>query len=454
MKLKLALVAVLAAACYPACASASAPYMGVDTWYGYGPDINESTVVNLTDATAQRGLLAAGYRYIWIETWWDGQRDANGDMIVDPARWPHGMAWLVHYIHAHGFLAGIYTDLGVAACHNGGSLGHYQQDVNQFAAWGFDAVKVDACGAYGLPGWEPERMFGAFERAIVNDTPHRVMLLNVGNGDVWDRGSRSAFFDYAWASKFPEPTSWRTAADLTWPGSISWAHLLRNIDEDAMHPEAAGHGHWNEPDYLAPMLLPPVEAQTQVSMWAILAAPMMVGAPVDTAPQSIIDMLTNAEMIAISQDPLGVQGSAIAHVGQVEVWKKPLAKGDFAVALLNRGNDTAKATITDRVLGLGTNRLVVHHIWGHWTQHGVQAIHAVIAGRGTWLMSMSVIPAGRRDRARRVRGQAARPTLLICAGPRRSVLGAWLLDPPSVLPVGACRSHGVESDSDVSGIPR
>jgi len=152
----------------------AAPYMGVDTWYGYGVNVNEQTVLNLTNATVDRGLQAAGYRYVWLDAgWWrpangpgtPGARNADGSIQLDPSLWPHGMRWLTDYIHSKGLLAGIYTDAGPVGCGNGGSWGHYQQDVDTFATWGFDAVKVDYCGG-GRTGMAPEQNYSAFSAAL------------------------------------------------------------------------------------------------------------------------------------------------------------------------------------------------------------------------------------------------------------------------------------------------
>lgn len=379
------LAVVLAALAVPLAARASAPYMGVDTWYAFGPNINESTIVALTNATVSRGLKAAGYRYIWLDAgWWYGARDANGNIVLDPAQWPHGMAWLTSYIHSRGLLAGIYTDIGVAACHNGGSLGHFQQDVDTFAAWGFDAVKGDFCGAYALH-LDPRREFTSFARAIAEDHPRRRMILYVGNGDTWSKYPDTAYDDWSWAPKIA--ASWRTDTDLSWPGSLTWAHMLRNIDADAAHPEAAGDGHWNDPDYLAPTYLPPAEAQAQFTMWAILAAPMMVSADIASLPPSTIAMVTNRQALAISQDRLGRQGTLVAHHGQLQVWVKPLAGGSKAVAVLNRGPRPASIAITGSMIGL-RGRLVVQHVWGGWTSR-VATIDVAADGDSAWLLRVS-----------------------------------------------------------------
>jgi alpha-galactosidase len=365
-----------------------APYMGVNTWYGFGAGINQQTIVQLVNATIDRGLKAAGYRYIWLDAgWWNGQRDANGNIILDPSQWPQGMKWLTHYIHSRGLLAGIYTDMGVAACRNGGSLGHYQRDIDQFAAWGFDAVKGDFCGAYSLH-LSPRTEYTRFARDIQHDRPHRRMILYVGNGDTWSKKhALTAMDDWAWAPKVA--AMWRTWDDLSWPHGITWKNLLRNIDADASHPAAAGHGHWNDPDYLAPALLPPPEAQAQLTMWTILAAPLMLSANVSTLPASTIKMVTNREALAISQDRLGVQGTVVYRRGSVQVWAKPLAHGSRAVAVLNRGLTPGAITFSASRIGLAGQSFRVLDIWHHRTSRRARTMRFRVPPTSALLLRVS-----------------------------------------------------------------
>ena len=133
--------------------------MGVDTWYAFGTQIDETVVKALADAMVSRGLVAAGYTYVWIDAgWWSGTRDSAGKIIPSPVLWPHGLSWLTTYLHHRGMRAGIYTDAGINGCAGTGqgSWGHYQDDINTFALWGFDAVKVDFCGGNQMgidPRW-------------------------------------------------------------------------------------------------------------------------------------------------------------------------------------------------------------------------------------------------------------------------------------------------------------
>ncbi len=188
---------------------APTPYMGWNTYYGLGLKYDEASIVGVVDAIVRRGLNRAGYRYVWLDAgWWSGPRDSQGAIMVDPRQWPHGMKWLADYIHARGLRAGIYTDAGPDGCgrggaSQGGSFGHYGKDAEQFAAWGYDAVKVDYCGGQKL-GVDPARPYRAFARALSRNSSHRQLLLNVCN-------SRHDRFGYRYSYVFAPriATSWR-----------------------------------------------------------------------------------------------------------------------------------------------------------------------------------------------------------------------------------------------------
>ena len=132
--------------------------------------------------------------------------------------------------------------------------------------------------------------------------------------------------------------SWRTDTDVGFVHSVQWSDVLRNLDHDAAHPEAAGPGHWNDPDYLGPELgMTADQARAQFTMWSVLAAPLIIGSDVRALSPETIGMLTDRDVLAVDQDPLGVQGTKIATQGSGDVWVRRLANGDRAVALLNRG---------------------------------------------------------------------------------------------------------------------
>jgi alpha-galactosidase len=376
-----------------------APYMGVDTWYAFGTAINEPTVVALTNWVVSSGLEAAGYRYVWLDAgWWSGARDASGNIVVDPSQWPHGMAWLAAYIHSKGLLAGIYTDTGIAGCANAGSDGHYQQDVDTFAVWGFDAVKVDDCGGQMMHA-DPRPAYAAFAQAISQDQPHRPMLLNICNGaetghygGTWPPFEDSAQDSYSFAPAIA--TSWRTSGDVGAPGSVPFVNVLHNLDLDAAHPEAAGHGHFNDPDYIAPNQgMSFDQARAQFTMWVMLAAPLMLSVNPASLPANTLAWLTDPEAIAISQDPLGVQARAISTQGTVQVWVKPLSRGQVAVALLNRGPTAQEASFTSDLIGLGSDTLVVRRVWSHSTSVQSGPVVTTVPATGVTLMRVAGVPS-------------------------------------------------------------
>ncbi len=390
------------------------PYMGVDTWYAVGPRVDESVVTSMANAMATDGLVAAGYDVLWIDGgWWDGARDSSGAIAVSATQWPHGMAWLTAYLHARGIHAGIYTDAGENGCASGnaGSYGHYQTDVNTFAAWGFDAVKVDFCGGLQMH-LNPRTAYRAFGAALQSDSPRRPMLFNICDGNAGDRNgpgrppyNQSAYGAYAFAPAVAG--SWRTSPDIGTPGSVTFAGVLRNLDWDALHPFAARPGHWNDPDYLVPDAgMTAAEAQAQFSMWAVLAAPLMLSDDVRTMPPRTSEMVTNADAIAVDQDRLGIQGWLLERRGAVDVWIKPLADGSRAIALLNRGTSTASISVRTAQLGIAAaSRYQVRDVWAQTTSTVGSSIQRAIPAQSAFLLR--VWPAFLRRLLPGSRGSAA-----------------------------------------------
>jgi alpha-galactosidase len=315
--------------------------MGWNTHYGLVGVFDEDTILDVAQALVDRGLARAGYRIVWLDFGWaSGARDAAGELVVDADQWPHGLRGLTDRLHAMGLLAGIYSDVGHSG-NNGqgvGSFGHYRQDADCFAAWGFDTVKIDCVGG-GQERIEPRAAYREFVAALRGNSSGRPLIVNVCN--FWRPGhldgtyppyERSSHASWEWAPEIAE--SWRTDTDIGWPRNVSFADVLRNLDANAAHPEVAGPGRWSDPDYLAPEIgLSSTEAQTQLTMWATVAAPLVIGSDVRALSAESVAMLTNPDVLAVDQDPLGTQGVPVT----AQVWVKPLQGGERAVALLNRG---------------------------------------------------------------------------------------------------------------------
>ena len=344
------------------------PYMGWNPYYASEGGSTEATFKAIADSLISTGLQAAGYKIFWLDYGWaSGARDSTGQLTISSTQWPTGMVGFTTWLHQHGFEAGIYTDAGSSGCSSSGvgSYGHYQQDADTFAAWGFDAVKVDFCGA-GQEGYAPQPLYQQFSEALANNSSGRPMILNVCN--FWTPGqingtaptlANSSYDNYQWAPSIGQ--SWRTDTDIGFVKNIQFQWVLRNLDEDASEPGAAGPpsssilwGHWNDPDYLGPQLgMTATQARSQFSMWAMLAAPLILGNDPRKLSTGTLKMLENTNVLAIDQDSLGAQATLVSQTsGGQQVWAKPLADGSRAVAFLNRSSTAARISTTPAAVGL------------------------------------------------------------------------------------------------------
>jgi alpha-galactosidase len=377
---------------------AATPYMGWDTYFALGGNYSESTILEQASQLISLGLEKRGYRYLWLDVgWWHGTRNAAGQITVSSRQWPHGLAWLTRTLHAAGFLVGLYTDAGPNGCGGAGqgSYGHYQQDVNTFAAWGFDAVKVDFCGGveYHL---NPASAYSQFHAAIEHNASHRPMLLSICDflqPEQYGEGrpvlDESAFSSYSFGPTVGN--SWRTDTDVGLPGNVPFTDVLRNMDADAAAPQAAGPGHWNDPDYLAPdQGMSAAQFRSQFSMWAMLAAPLMISDNLTKISSASVAALQNSEVIAIDQDPAGVQGTLLSTSGNGQVWVKPLVDGSRAVAFLNRGSSATTITTSASAVGLpSASSYALRNVWTHTTGSTGGTISAYVPGDSTVLLRAS-----------------------------------------------------------------
>jgi alpha-galactosidase len=382
---------------------APTPYMGWDTYFAIPNGFNEASILQQAGLLKSTGLEADGYRLIWLDAgWWQGQRDAQGNVAPSPTQWPHGIAWLAATLHANGFKLGVYSDGGRTGCGTkGGSYGHYQQDINTFAAWGVDALKVDWCGG-SANSLDPDTQYTQIHQAIVSNSSHRPMILNICN--YLQPGQKTTgvpvFNQSVFASASFGPaiaTSWRTDTDVGAPGNVPFNSVLRNMDADATSPLAAGPGHWNDPDYLGPdQGMTATQFQTQFSMWALLAAPLMISDNMATMTKASLTTLANKAVIAVDQDPAGIQGTLVSASGNGEVWKKPLINGNYAVALLNRGSSAITISTTASALGLpAAHSYSVTNLWTNQRSTSSGSFSAQVQGDATVLLRVTpATPAG------------------------------------------------------------
>lgn len=368
------------------------PYQGWNTYFGLGGNFSEESVKEVADAMVSRGLARAGYDIVWLDGGWQDPepRTAAGDLQADRTRFPNGLQPLVDYIHAKGLKAGIYTDAGpyIPGRCGIGSGGYYQRDADQFAAWKFDAVKVDfLCGI--AANLDPKTVFTEFALALRNNASHRPIIFNLCNpvtSPDWGNYPPEQQSTYSWTYAPAIAQSWRTYTDVGFVYDIKFKDVLRNYDANARHPEVAGPGHFNDPDYLGPDLgMTDEEFRTQMTLWSVAAAPLVIGSDVRKLSQTSIDTLTDPDVLAIDQDPAGVQAIRVGPAGTTETWVKRLANGDRAVVLLNRGDSPKILTTTASSVGLSGSRFTLRNAWTNQVTESAGTFSAAVAAHGAAL---------------------------------------------------------------------
>jgi len=333
------------------------PPMGWNTWNRFGCTINEALIRQAADAMVNSGMRDAGYVYIVIDDCWQGERDAKGNIQPDPQRFPSGMKALGDYIHAQGLLFGIYSDAGKLTCgKRPGSLGHEYQDALTYASWGVDYLKYDWCSTYTQDARSTYETMSDALRATGRPIVFSICEWGLSKPWLWGEAIGNL---------------WRTTDDIYdhWEGRHGFEHSVMDILDLQVGLETyAGPGHWNDPDMLevgnGKMTLE--EYKSHFSLWAVLAAPLMAGNDLASMSADIKAILTNREVIAIDQDPLGIQASRVAKHGDYEVWARPLKGGGRAIVLLNRSASTHEVTVTWDDLHLpDTLRMKVRDLWAH-----------------------------------------------------------------------------------------
>jgi alpha-galactosidase len=314
------------------------PPMGWNSWNKFACDVNEQLIRETADAMVSSGMKDAGYQYVNIDDCWHGERDAQGFIQPDPKRFPSGMKALADYVHSKGLKLGIYSDAGWKTCGGRpGSRGYEFQDALTYAKWGIDYLKYDWCNAEAL---NAEGAYLTMRNAL--HQAGRPMILSIcewGNNKPWIWGPKIGHL-------------WRTTGDITACFDCVKSHgtwnawgVLQILDMQKDLRQYAGPGHWNDPDMLeVGNGLTPNENRAHFSMWCMLAAPLIAGNDLRKMPKEVSDVLMNKDVIAVNQDPLGIQGFKYSEKDGVEIWFKPLSHDDWAMCVLNRTNVTRQVT--------------------------------------------------------------------------------------------------------------
>ena len=339
----LALLPLALAALLPAAPRADAqqvaatPPMGWNSWNYFAEKVTDKDIRAAADEIVASGMKDAGYIYINIDDTWEGERDASGVLHTN-SKFPD-MKALADYVHSKGLKIGIYSGPGTKTC--GGyaaSLGHEEQDAKMYAAWGIDYLKYDLCSFIPdvMLKQAPHDEVQQMRLMVAAYTKMGKALQSTGRPIVYSLCQYGWDSPWEWAPALGG-NSWRTTGDI----NPHWDRIYTILSQQAGLEKYAGPGHWNDPDMLevGNGKLTLAENRSHFSMWAMLASPLLAGNDLPHMKPEIKAILTNRDVIAIDQDPLGHQASRIYSDGEVDVWARHLSGGAMAVAILNAGSD-------------------------------------------------------------------------------------------------------------------
>ncbi len=325
------------------------PPMGWNSWNKFQCVVSDKLIREIADAMVTNGMKDAGYQYVNIDDCWELPNREDGHLKADPSAFPEGIKGLADFIHSKGLKLGLYSDRGNATCQGkAGSYGYETVDAKDFADWGVDYLKYDNCNPpfFSNQARDYKKMRDALTAA----------------------GRPIVFSICAWGflNWMPETGNlWRTGGDI----HDDWGSMIGAFDNNEQVASYARPGAWNDPDMLeiGNGGMTDTEYRTHFSLWAIMAAPLIAGNDLRTMSPQTADILLNREVIAVDQDPWGLQGVRVADDGQgSNVYSKVLeGPNSRAVALLNRSTGTSSITAKWSDLGLPPGPASVRDLWNH-----------------------------------------------------------------------------------------
>jgi len=347
---------------------APTPPMGWNSWNKFACNVSEQLIRQQADGMAASGMKDAGYQYIVIDDCWQKSRDADGNIQADPERFPSGIKALADYVHSKGLKFGLYSDAGSQTCGGRpGSAGHEFQDARQYAKWGVDYLKYDWCNTGTR---NAEAAYTIMAKALRESGRDIVLSICEWGNNQPER----------WAA--PIGHLWRTTGDIydAWEGQKDWSSGMTTIlDLQVERAAHAGPNAWNDPDMLEVGNggMTTTEYESHFSLWAMLAAPLIAGNDLSKMDADTVRILTNKDVIAVDQDPLGKQGTRKQKEGDLEIWVRPLQGGEFAAVLFNRGKTPADMKLKWDRLGLPADRKAdVKDLWSKKVTKDVSGSYA------------------------------------------------------------------------------
>ncbi|GAA1994095.1 ricin-type beta-trefoil lectin domain protein [Catenulispora subtropica] len=381
---------------------APTPPMGWNDWAHYQCSVTEQIVTANADALVSSGLAAKGYTTVTVDDCWMAtSRDSSGHLVADSTKFPHGMAWLGTYLHSKGLQFGIYEDAGSSTCGGypgsgqpqGGGPDHFATDAATFASWGVDYLKLDGCNVYIPSGQSTEQ---AYRNAY---SAEATALASAGRPIVFSESAPAYFqngewgnptwFDVlSWIGQYGQ--LWREGWDIATynassPNTSRWSSVMSNYGYNRWIARYAHPGNWNDPDFLiaGDPGLTADESRSQVGLWAMMSAPMILSSNVSALTSAGLAALGNSDLIAIDQDSAGNQAAVVSTNGTLDVLAKPLANGDRAVAVLNRGASAQTVSTTLASIGLPNCTVTAKDLWSGTTSTTSSTLSATIPSHAT-----------------------------------------------------------------------
>ena len=337
------------------------PPMGWNSWNCWGLEVSQEKVMASAQALISSGLADYGYCYINIDDAWQApKREADGKLKPND-RFPD-IAGLGEWLHRKGLRLGIYSSPGASTCGKYlGSLGYEETDARTWNDWGVDYLKYDLCGYRDylktLPEVTQADHIKPYEKMkhLLASQPRDICysICQYGLMEVWTWGREAG------------GNLWRTTGDLT----DKWERVHRiGFQKQRGLAGYSGPGHWNDPDMLVigkvgwgeglrDTRLTADEQYSHVSLWALLAAPLMIGCDLASLDEFTLNLLCNNEIIAVDQDPLGKQADCMLENGAIQVWGRPLSDGSFAAGIFNHGDEASSVNIVEELTGAGWSKI-------------------------------------------------------------------------------------------------
>jgi alpha-galactosidase len=357
---------------------ARTPPMGWNDWNAFGCNVSDALVRATADVFVSAGLRDAGYTYVNIDDcWMTRSRDAQGNLVPDPVKFPAGIKAVADYVHSKGLKLGIYESAGTATCAGfPGSLDHEQADARLFASWGVDYLKYDNCNNQGRPSQQ-------------RYTTMRDALAATGRPMVYSITEWGSTQPWLWAQ--PVGNLWRTTGDI----GDSFSSMLTIYKANVPLAQYAKPGAWNDPDMLeiGNGGMTDTEYRSHFGLWAMMAAPLLIGTDLRNASAATLTILRNRDIIAVDQDALGVPAREVSAASGRHVLARPLAGGAYAVALFNETSSAVTISTTAAAAGLpAASSYGLRDLWSGATQTTTGTIGATVPAHGTTVFR--VTPAG------------------------------------------------------------